>query len=236
LACTIQGGGRRIVGVIAGSGILMYVVSGGRRRLRAVVIAIVCIGVLLMALEVVLQNRNRGFGDFAYERAQAVDIDDNFLRLCQIIDIIPGAVEYTHFQPIIYAIVRPVPRAIWANKPVDMGFDLASYLGYQDVGFTLSIVGEAYMSWGFAGAIIMGLFMGRLAKMWQALDRIPTLSAAALYSVICMDIFAGLRSVVELILMFYPVLFWLAADGAFRIFLPSKVPAARPRYVALRDT
>ncbi|MDP9052972.1 MAG: hypothetical protein M3N93_01515 [Acidobacteriota bacterium] len=234
LACVTQGGGRRLLGVIIGSAILMYMLTAGKHWLRTGVISILSAGLLLGGLELVLQNRNRGYGDFSYHEVSAVNIDDNFLRVSQVYEIFPDHVPYTGLQAVIYAVVRPVPRIFWENKPVDMGFDLAKYLGFEGVGFTMSIVGEAYMSWGFSGVFLVGLFLGKLIKMWQALDQSKTLSSFALYSLGCMAMFSGVRSIVELILMSYPILFWVVSDKVMRLlFRNKKDVVAKPRFVVL---
>jgi hypothetical protein len=231
LACVTQEGGRRLVGVIVGSAILMYVLTSKRSRIKASLAALAGTIVLLIGMEIVLQNRNHGFGEFEYQQVGAIDVDFDFLRLCQLYEIFPAELPHTGIQAVIYTVARPIPRVIWENKPIDIGFDLAKYLGYENVGFTLSIIGEAYVSWGFPAILATGLLVGRLCAMWQRLENATALTGYAMYAFLCMDIFDGIRSGIELVLMFYPVIFWIVVDAILRLFGGGghRVPARSPR-------
>ena len=48
-----------------------------------------------------------------------IRVDDNFLRMGQIVEAIPGTYAYTGFHWLLYVVVRPVPRVFWPEKPVD---------------------------------------------------------------------------------------------------------------------
>ena len=51
-------------------------------------------------------------------------VDDNFLRLAQVIQLVPAQHDYVYLQQLIFTAVRPVPRVFWPGKPIDPGFDL----------------------------------------------------------------------------------------------------------------
>ena len=40
-------------------------------------------------------------------------VDDNYLRLAQVIEIVPAEHPYVNFQQLWFTIVRPVPRVFW---------------------------------------------------------------------------------------------------------------------------
>ncbi len=135
LAFLSQGGGRRIIGVTVGAAILVWIQAqpdaqgataddrrggGGRpadgdavhaehsqRRLRRV-----------------LLPRRQSEYDYLH-------VDDNFLRLAQVIEIVPAEHPHVGYQQLWFTIVRPVPRVFWPGKPVDPGFDLPSLVGHE---------------------------------------------------------------------------------------------------------
>ena len=79
-----------------------------------------------------LEYRNRGLGALftnpqASIELQRINVDDNFYRLAQTIQIVPERHDYVYHEQIVYTLVRPIPRAVWADKPVSGGFDWHSF-------------------------------------------------------------------------------------------------------------
>src|SRR5438552_18653971 len=95
--------------------------------------ALVSVTGLLYLMQAMLDYRNVGVGDYKeVTREQgAIRVDDNFYRLCQIVQIIPEQYPYLYHKYILYVLVRPVPRIFWPGKPVDGGFDLPEATGVK---------------------------------------------------------------------------------------------------------
>jgi hypothetical protein len=147
---------------------------------------------------------------------QHVRVDDNFYRMCQIIQLIPASYPFVYHKYFIYVMVRPVPRVFWPGKPVDPGFDLPTALGVEGVSYSYSVIGELYMSLGLIGVAIGGWFYGRVAAMARdLLGRGTTQGALVIYSIVVMALFSGMRSILELILVSYVVLAWVALSHLF---------------------
>src|SRR5678816_271310 len=126
---------------------------------------------------------------------QHLRVDDNFYRLCQIIQLIPQSYPYVYHRYLVYVIVRPVPRVFWPGKPVDPGFDLPSALGVEGLSLSYSVIGELFMSLGFIGVAFGGWFYGRDASTANALlTRSNTQGARVIYSIVVMALFSGMRS------------------------------------------
>ena len=105
----------------------------------------------------------------------------------------------------------------WPGKPVDPGFDLPTALGVEGVSYSYSVIGELYMSLGFFGIAIGGWFYGRIAAMANGLlSRSGTIATLLVYSILAMALFAGLRSVLDLLLVSYVVLAWVFLSRFFR--------------------
>ncbi|HJP91867.1 MAG TPA: O-antigen polymerase [Pyrinomonadaceae bacterium] len=225
-----QSGSRRVVGVVAGMALILWILDQQRLRLKHLVVSVCAIGVLLLTLQVMLEYRNVGLGVLVgnkevvsgrMEKRQLLEeqhlrVDDNFYRLCQIIQLIPDSYPFVYHKYLVYVIVRPVPRIFWPGKPVDPGFDLPTALGVQGVSYSYSVIGELYMSLGFIGIALGGWFYGRVASMASGLlARSRTQGALVIYSIVVMALFSGMRSILELILVSYVVLAWVGLSHLF---------------------
>ena len=225
-----QSGSRRVIGVVAGMALVLWVLDQQRLRVKHVLTTAVAILGLLLALQVMLEYRNLGLGALfgkgevvsgRFEKLQLLEeqhlrVDDNFYRLCQIIQLIPDSYPFVYHKYFVYVIVRPVPRVFWPEKPVDPGFDLPTALGVQGVSFSYSVIGEFYMSLGFLGIAFGGWFYGRVSSMASGLlARCTTQGALVIYSIVVMALFSGIRSILDLILVSYVVLAWVGLSHLF---------------------
>ena len=234
-----QSGSRRVIGVVIGMALVLWVLGHQRLRLKHAMQICLAIIALLVALQIMLEYRNVGLASLVGIRTDAAEsreerigfleqehlrVDDNFYRLCQVIQFIPKSYPFVYHQYFLYVLVRPIPRVFWPDKPVDPGFDLPSAVGVEGVSYSYSVIGELYMSLGFIGIAIGGWFYGRLSAMARGLlTRSNKLSALVMYSVVIMALFSGMRSILELVLVSYVVLAWIAVSKLF-----SKVSAVRP--------
>jgi hypothetical protein len=226
-----QSGSRRVIGVVAGMALILWVLDQRQLRFKHLLLTVVAVGALLFTLQIMLEYRNVGLGALVgsteltmnsrVEKRQLLEgqhlrVDDNFYRLCQIIQLIPQSHGYVYQQYLVYVIVRPVPRVFWPGKPVDPGFDLPTALGMEGVSYSYSVIGELYMSLGLLGIALGGWFYGRVASMASGLlKRCTTQGALVIYSIVVMALFSGMRSILELILVSYVVLAWVGLSQLF---------------------
>ncbi len=213
-----QGGSRRIVGVIFGMAFILWVLTERRLRIWHSVTVALGLAAILVIMQLMVEYRSVGFTEL-FERDQKeqvferdyLHVDDNFYRFCQIIQLIPESHPYVYHQYLVWVLVRPIPRIFWPGKPVDPGFDLPAALGAEGVSYSCTALGELYMSIGLIGIILGGWLYGVLAGMAnQLLLQRRTFGAILIYSVMMMALFSGLRSTLELILVSYVVLAWVA--------------------------
>jgi len=226
-----QSGSRRVIGVVAGMALILWILDQRELRIKHLLLTVIAIAALLFALQIMLEYRNVGLGALVgntdvtvnsrVEKRQLLEgqhlrVDDNFYRLCQIIQLIPQSYPYVYHRYLVYVIVRPVPRVFWPGKPVDPGFDLPSALGVEGVSYSYSVIGELYMSLGLLGVALGGWFYGRVAAMADGLlKRTTTQGALVIYSIVVMALFSGMRSILELILVSYVVLAWVGLSQLF---------------------
>jgi len=226
-----QSGSRRVIGVVAGMALVLWVLDQQQLRIKHLLGTVFAIVALLVTLQIMLEYRNVGLGalvgktdttvDSRTEKRQLLEVqhlrvDDNFYRLCQIIQLIPQTHPFVYHRYVVYVMVRPVPRVFWPEKPVDPGFDLPTALGVEGVSYSYSVIGELYMSLGLLGIALGGWFYGRVAAMASGLlKRTTTQGALVIYSIVVMALFSGMRSILELILVSYVVLAWVGLSQLF---------------------
>ena len=107
----------------------------------------------------------------AFERSSSKE-DQNMLDgLMMVMDVYPNHLDYHYGGEHFEILLRPIPRAIWPEKPVG-GY--ANKLGLNDVrkgtvGISQTIYGTFYGEGGVAGIVILsilyGYFFVRLFRM-----------------------------------------------------------------------
>lgn len=216
-----QGGGRRGVVVIVGSCILTWIFIK-RKQLKPQNVILVAALVVATGIgaEFMLQFRNGGLVGMADsgEEAQVtgLHVDNNFFTLGETLRIIPSEAKFVGSQFLVYVLVRPVPRVFWPGKPITPGFDLAEETGQPNVSLSITMIGEFYMSYGWPGVVLGGIAIGWIARWWSQLAESDAgLSGSAFYAMGVMALFLGMRSLMELVLMSYPVVCWYGLDRFF---------------------
>jgi oligosaccharide repeat unit polymerase len=208
-----QSGGRRIIGVVLGAAIICWVLEQHKLKLKQIIIALLSITLVLGMMQWMLEFRNTGFQAMSQKEELQygyLHVDDNFLRLAQTITLVPNSYPYVYHKQIIFALVRPIPRVFWPDKPVDPGFDLPTALGIEGISYSYSVIGDWYICAGWVGVFLGGLIYGGLARMAaQLLLKNTQSSNSIVYSLMAMALFAGFRSMLELVLMTYTILAWM---------------------------
>ncbi len=209
LAFLAQGGGRRIIGVTVGAAIIVWVQSQPSLNLRKILVAGAAMIGLLWAMQFMLNIRTIGYDEFMFSGKSDYDylhVDDNFLRLAQIIQLVPGQHDYVYFQQLIFTAVRPVPRVFWPGKPIDPGFDLPTEVGMKGLSLSTSIIGEWYLSYGWIAVLLGAYLHGRLARSANELRQ--STANPIVFALAVMVLVSGMRSMQDLVIMSYALVAW----------------------------
>lgn len=211
VAFLAQSGGRRIIGVVIGAALFTWVAAKPRLGPRVIFGGAATVVTLLMFMQEMLRHRGVGFaGEVEGNDIGYLHVDDNFLRLAQLINFYPDTVEFVLHQPLFHALTLPIPRVLWPGKPLGPGFNLPGLLGMQGLSLSCSIIGELYVSYGLWAVLGGGWIMGRIAGMWNKILQLPTgASRPLMYGLGLMALFAGMRSAQALVQMSYIVLAWI---------------------------
>lgn len=216
LAFLSQGGGRRIIGVTVGAAIIVWIQAQKELQVRKLTIAVMAVVGLLAGMQFMLNIRSIGYEEFAFTGQTDYDylhVDDNFLRLSQIIQLVPAEHDYVYLQQLWFTAIRPVPRVFWPGKPVDAGFDLPAIVGMKGVSLSSSIIGEWYLSWGWIAVVFGGWLHGRLARTVNTLrEKEEFHTNPIVYGLAVMILVAGMRSMQDLVIMSYALVAWWAAN------------------------
>ena len=207
-----QSGGRRIIGVTVGAALLVWIQANPGMRIRKLVVVFAATIAMAWTMQFMLNIRTRGYEDFRLRGVEANDtfhVDDNFLRLAQVIDIVPAKHDYVYFQQILFTLVRPVPRVFWPGKPINPGFDLPAEVGMRGLSLSTSIVGEWYLTLGWVAVAFGGWLHGRLASAANSLH-VESIQARnpIVYALSVMVLVSGMRSMQDLVIMSYALVAW----------------------------
>jgi oligosaccharide repeat unit polymerase len=220
LAFLSSGGGRRIIGVTVGAAILVWIQAQQTLKVRRLTIAAAAAVGLLALMQFMLNIRTVGYQEFSLSGESEYDylhVDDNFLRLSQVIQIVPAEHPHVGYQQLWFTIVRPVPRVLWPGKPLDSGFDLPAVVGMKGVSLSTSIIGEWYLSFGWITVIAGGWLHGRLARSANVLrEREEYRTNPIVYGLAVMILISGMRSMQDLVIMSYALVAWWAANRITR--------------------
>ena len=146
------------------------------RRLEPVLLAAVCAVVMLTATFVMLKFRYIGLknwlqgdsGQLAM-REESVSVDGNFYAICRILEVFPKKHDYLYWEIPYLALIRPVPRALWAGKPMGMSLTIEDIMEVRDMNITASFIGEAYMGGGLLAVFLAGSLLSGMMGWWTYL-------------------------------------------------------------------
>lgn len=131
-------------------------------------------GVFLFLAYHMLEFRNMGLraymkkGVYASENVRdTLFIDFNLVSIGQLADRFPGEYHFLGLEVPIWAIIKPIPRALWPGKPTGLSLDIEMALGDSQRTVAATFIGEAYMGGGHIGVALAGLFFGALTAWWN---------------------------------------------------------------------
>jgi hypothetical protein len=133
-------------------------------------------GVLYLSAYYMVQFRSIGMEAYlegAREdwKSETLFIDSNLVTISQLTEIFPELTPYLGLEIATYAVLLPVPRALWPDKPTKLSVDAADALGERGVTISSTFVGESYMMGGYPAVLIVGLLFGWLGSWWDRIGR-----------------------------------------------------------------
>lgn len=150
-----------------------FALQKGKNKELLVVVAIT--GALLMAsVSVMLEFRQVGLrnyweGNMKSEETvqESLFIDANLYVISRLVHIFPNPFPFLGWEVPYQALLRPIPRALWPGKPEGLSLSMETALGVEGLTLAASFVGEAYISWGWLGTFLAGVFFGAASGWWS---------------------------------------------------------------------
>ncbi len=142
---------------------------------RVIVLSCAATGILYFSAYHMLQFRKvglesyieRGVSGVAGWRKETLFIDNNLPVISRLTEIFPDRVDYLGWEFVSFAILRPIPRALWPSKPEKLSVAAEDALNVRGATLSSTFVGEAYMMGGYLAVVVVGLLFGWLAGWWN---------------------------------------------------------------------
>jgi hypothetical protein len=182
------GGTRNIFGIQLAGFLGGYFIVQKKLNLIRMATAALVFGALFVVLaEVMLEFRNMGLSryieNFAHrEQVRELEslqpepetetgyfVDYNLWRLSQMMPAFPELYDYLGWNVMFVAITKPIPRAFWPGKPVDLEVGLEEVVGARGYTVAVTWVGEAFIAGGGGAVFATGIAIGMFCAYWNRL-------------------------------------------------------------------
>jgi hypothetical protein len=144
------------------------------KEFRLLVLGTLSGTLVLVATTLMLNFRDQGLREYSRTNYQPeVDtfkeftIDSNMYAIARLVEFYPRYRGYLGMELPYLAMIRPVPRAIWKDKPVGMSMPVEDVMNVEGLTIATSFVGEAYMIYGNPTVFLASLLFGMLAAWWN---------------------------------------------------------------------
>jgi hypothetical protein len=187
---------------------------------RVIVLSCMTAGLLYLAAYFMLQFRNVGVADYVNSTSKDIGykqdtlfIDNNLPVISRLTDVFPDRFAYLGSEFLSFAILHPVPRALWPGKPEGLSVSTADALGARGLSLSSTFVGEAFMMGGYSAILVTGLFFGWLGGWWNRFgSRLRSNVGAMVYASGCYAAGISMRSMLwTTVAMLPPFALWLYA-------------------------
>ena len=100
------------------------------------------------------------------------DTSGQFSSLLYAEHLVPAGHAFFHEFAEPFFVFHWIPRQFWEGKPTMAAWEFfnSSYTRGQNFNVTPSIIGQYYMNWGVAGVVLIGLWLGFLARLVDSVN------------------------------------------------------------------
>jgi hypothetical protein len=101
------------------------------------------------------------------QSSQTLSIDYNLASLGKVANALPRKHDFLGPEVLVWALIKPIPRALWPEKPKGLSVSIESIMGAEGHTVAATYLGESYMMAGMWGVIGMSIFFGAAAAWWN---------------------------------------------------------------------
>ena len=157
------GGTRNVFGIYMITFCGAYLALQPKITLRALLTFVAPLGfITLVAMYFMLEFRTQGLGNFSLSEHEfnGVFVDSNMVVISNLTEVFPRVHSYLGLEIPFTAIIRPIPRALWPDKPEGLSVGMEDALGTGG-GMTLAstFVGEFLYGWRVSRGSFCGSFL-----------------------------------------------------------------------------
>jgi hypothetical protein len=96
-------------------------------------------------------------------------VDYNLFTICKLAEAFPRTHPFLGFEIPWQALIRPIPRAVWFEKPQGLSMTIEDVMEVEGLTISASFAGEAYMSGGIVAVFVIGMALGTFMGWWSSL-------------------------------------------------------------------
>jgi hypothetical protein len=146
------------------------------RRKELVTMYVGCGFLMVASAYVMLQFRTVGFHNWitghyidTTPENRTMFVDYNLYTIAGLTKAFPAKHDYLGWETPYLALIRPIPRALWAGKPEGLSVTMEEIFDVQGLTLGASFVGESYMSGGLLVVAIVAVCFGIMTGWWNYL-------------------------------------------------------------------
>jgi len=158
-----------LIGFIGG-----YMLSKNKLNLRGLIIpGAITLALAYTASVYMLQFRGVGLARFIQgHRSRSIDpdlvyVDHNLYTIGLLKQSFPDRHEFLGSEVFVWALIKPIPRALWPGKPEGLSLSMEEVAGTEGYTLASTYIGESYMAGGIPAIIMVSLLFGFLASWWN---------------------------------------------------------------------
>jgi oligosaccharide repeat unit polymerase len=211
----IASGTRSALGTLVVTFLGSYFLAKPSIKLRRVLV----LGALALAFVVIistymLEIRTTGLGNLSFsdKPLDSMFVDLNIVNISNLTAVFPDLYGYLGLEVPFNALIRPIPRFLWPDKPEGLSVTIESALGAGSyMTLSCTFIGEAYMSGGFFGVAMLSILFGAAAEAWNRIGRnVNSQFAQVLYASGFLCAAVGMRSMLSMAPLALPTIaLWL---------------------------
>jgi oligosaccharide repeat unit polymerase len=154
---------------------ILYVKSSPANQRRLILAGLMSIPLVYGVMAAIVVSRGSGELDWD-KRSEATYVgNEMFQELAFITTSVPDLVAYQMGYSYYVQLVNPIPRFLWAGKPVlDAGILMAEAKGEVDavtgeayLTRSPGLIGEMYLNFGWVGILVLSACGGWLVRSWD---------------------------------------------------------------------
>jgi hypothetical protein len=162
-----------------------------------------------------MQSAFFGAAEASEERSGFL-VDYNLWRLAQMQSAFPEVHPHLGWNVIFVALTKPVPRALWLEKPRGLKVELESVIGAEGYTIACTWIGEAHVAGGALWVGVVGIGIGLFCRLWNTLASNRTGFALILFASGVYAVLMLMRSLMFFTTALLPCLALLLMGTAFR--------------------